>query len=96
MAATAFANPPATLKTGRMTSGRRTVEGNRAVGGVSNSNHLSGDAIDYDGPDLNATLREVRGLPGLRKAFIHKGHVHADGNWDVPYFGKNGTRGLKR
>jgi uncharacterized protein YcbK (DUF882 family) len=79
-----------------MTSGRRTVKGNDAVGGVRNSNHLTGKSIDYDGPDLNAVLREVRQLPGMRKAFIHKGHVHADGEWDVPFFGKNGTRGLKR
>ena len=79
-----------------MTSGRRTVEGNRAVGGVANSNHLSGKSIDYDGEDLNAVLREVRDIPGLRKAFIHKNHVHADGDWNVPYFGKNGTKGLKR
>lgn len=77
-----------------MTSGRRTVEGNAAVGGVPNSDHLTGQAIDYAGPDLGALLAEVRGLAGLRKAFIHKGnHVHAVGDWNVPYFGKNGTKG---
>lgn len=79
-----------------MTSGRRTVEGNRIVGGKPNSKHLSGHAIDYDGADLNAVLREVQGLAGLRRAFIHDGHVHAEGNWNVPYFGKHGTKGLKR
>lgn len=96
MCRAAFANPPMRMKTGSVTSGRRTPEGNRVVGGVANSAHLTGRAIDYDGPDLNATLREARGLPGVRKAFIHKGHVHTEGDWNVPYFGKNGTRGLKR
>lgn len=83
------------LQNGSITSGRRTPEGNRAVGGVPNSAHLRGRAIDYDGPDLNALLREVRGLPGVRKAFIHKGHVHTEGDWNVPHYGKNGTKGLR-
>lgn len=91
----AFA-PPTRLRSGFKTSGRRTPEGNRLVGGVPNSAHLSGRAIDYDGPDLNAVLSEVRGLPGHRKSFIHNGHVHAEGDWDVPYFGKRGTTGLGR
>lgn len=87
--------PPAKLKTGAMTSGRRTPEGNQIVGGVAGSKHLSGRAADYDGPDLNALLREVRSLPGVRRAFIHKGHVHSEGDWNVPYYGRNGTKGLR-
>lgn len=81
-----------------MTSGRRTREGNKRVGGVPNSAHLSGRAADYDGPDLSAVLSEVRGLPGVRKAFIHDGHVHGEGDdsWRAPYFGKRGTYGLRR
>jgi hypothetical protein len=78
-----------------MTSGRRTPEGNRIVGGVPNSAHLTGRAADYFGPDLNAVLREVRGLPGLRKAFIHKNHVHSEGDWEAPYFGRRGTTGRR-
>lgn len=80
-----------------MTSGRRTVEGNRAVGGVPNSWHVSGNAVDYVGPDLNKVLAEVRqSFPGA-KAFIHKDHVHAqDRRIKAPYYGKNGTRGLTR
>ncbi len=89
--------PPQRLKHGAMTSGRRTLEGNRIVGGVPNSRHLDGSAVDYDGPDLPALLQEVRGLPGVRKAFIHKGHVHTEGDgWNTPYFGKRGTTGLRR
>lgn len=78
-----------------MTSGRRTPEGNRIVGGVPNSNHLKGIAADFDGPDLGAVLQEVRQLPGHRRSFIHKNHVHGEGDWQVPYFGKNGTRGRR-
>lgn len=79
-----------------MTSGRRTPEGNALVGGVKNSAHLSGQAADYVGPDLNAVLEEARKLPGVRKAFIHNGnHVHTEGDWQVPYFGKRGTYGLR-
>jgi uncharacterized protein YcbK (DUF882 family) len=81
-----------------MTSGRRTPQGNKDVGGVPNSNHLTGEAVDYDGPNLNALLQEVRSLPQTRKAFIHNGHVHSDlkEGYMAPYFGKRGTRGLQR
>lgn len=90
-----FDAPPQRLTTGTMTSGRRTPEGNRIVGGVPNSRHLTGEAADFVGPDLNALLAEARKLPGLRRAFIHKDHVHTEGDWNVPYFGKRGTAGLK-
>lgn len=78
-----------------MTSGRRTPEGNRRVGGVRGSKHLDGTAADYDGPDLNALLGEVRGLPGQRRSFIHDGHVHTEGDWRVPYYGRVGTTGRR-
>lgn len=76
-----------------MTSGRRTPEGNRLVGGVPNSKHLTGEAVDYDGPNLSALLEQAKQLPGIRRAFIHNGHVHTEGDWQVPYFGKRGTAG---
>ena len=80
-----------------MTSGRRTEEGNRIVGGVPGSAHLDASAVDYDGPDLNALLAEARELPGVRKAFIHKGHVHVEGDgWQAPYYGARGTTGLRK
>lgn len=70
------------------------------VGGVANSPHLTPHAADYWGNDLNAVLNEVRGLPGFRKGFIHNAgsgkHVHAEGDWNVPYFGKRGTYGLRK
>lgn len=83
-----------------MTSGRRTVEGNRLVGGVPGSRHVDGTAADYFGKDLNAVLSEVRQLPGHKRSFIHNAgsgsHVHAEGDWNAPYFGKRGTTGLRR
>lgn len=90
-----LANPPMRLQNGVMTSGRRTPEGNTLVGGVPNSGHLRGTDVDYDGPNLPALLAEVQKLPGHQKSFIHKGHVHGRGNWNVPYFGRNGTKGLR-
>jgi uncharacterized protein YcbK (DUF882 family) len=86
------------LKFGSMTSGRRTIEGNRDVGGVADSDHLTGDAADFAGPDLVALLREVRETLRPDGAFIHNGnHVHAKKKgWGVPYYGKRGTKGLKR
>ena len=83
------------------TSGRRTVEGNKAVGGVANSAHLSGDAADFT-PKPGQTMAQLEAM--LRKQFpdaqqiLNEGdHVHVvRRGWNVPYFGKRGTTGLKR
>lgn len=97
MAATSpatFANP---IELGyKVTSGRRTPKGNRAVGGVPNSHHISGrafDAVPQRGESMaQLAARLRRDYPGA-EVIIESDHVHVEGLPEgfMPYHGRRGT-----
>jgi len=86
---------------GYVTSMRRTAEGNRNVGGVSNSRHLSGEGLDIKpsaGVSMSELAQEAEDFFGPDAEVIVEGdHVHVQmPGLSTPYFGPRGTAGLRR
>lgn len=63
-----------------ITSGLRSIEKNKTVGGVSNSAHLKGLAVDLRCTDSKNRLCILNGLisAGFRRIELCKSHIHAD------------------
>lgn len=84
------------------TSMRRTEEGNREVGGVENSMHISGDAIDFvpaPGVSWEELVQEAEDFFGPEAVVIHeypgtsREHVHVQlPGLQAPYYGARGTK----
>lgn len=68
------------------------------MGGVSDSSHLSGDAVDFvprGTKSLDELASELRYRFPNAKILREKDHVHvSQRGWNLPYFGRLGTKGL--
>lgn len=65
----------------RITSGLRTPEDNERVGGVPDSSHEKGLAVDLSAPsDIEPKYRMVwsLGLAGFKRVGVYTRHIHVD------------------
>ena len=72
-----------------VTSSDRTAKENTRVGGVSNSYHLNGEALDVAFPNCLTSMEDLGKI--ARKYFngviVYKRHIHVDIR-KTPYYGK--------
>lgn len=63
-----------------ITSGLRSVEHNKKVGGVENSAHLSGLGADIQCSDSQNRFKMIQALLliGFKRIEIARGHIHVD------------------
>jgi len=63
-----------------ISSGYRTEEENTKVGGVKNSSHVKGMAVDIKVANNQERGRIVKALltAGIKRIGIYKAHIHAD------------------
>ena len=75
-----------------ITSGKRNSDGNATVGGVQDSAHLSGRAVDLRSQDSRTHFKIVEGaiLAGIRRIGVYRNqegspsHIHLDDSVDLP------------
>lgn len=69
-----------------ITSGKRTPDHNKAVGGVDNSSHVKGLAVDLRVPNSEARFKMVNALllAGFKRIGMYSSHLHCDIDEDLP------------
>ena len=75
-----------------ITSGKRTAEANSTAGGVQDSAHLQGRAVDLRSTSSSSHFKIVKGaiLAGIRRIGVYRGsdgsptHIHLDQSTELP------------